>query len=154
MQFVSGRIGRLITGDTPLSPMQNPTGAARGSEQGPSQPMEEWSRGSGPQVREGMSMSGRPRVWQIGCETCSQILEDFERNAKCPLCNLYIHDTCFETLYVGDVWTAEMCLTCQHKLTRNSRVVAKIERKRTGSPWDPDRWFQQFCIHYALLDMV
>ena len=82
MQLVSGRIGRLITGDTPLSPMQNPTGAARGmGEQGPPQPLEEMSRGSGPQVREGMSMSGRPRLRQTGCETCSQIMEDFERKA-------------------------------------------------------------------------
>ena len=144
MQFVSGRIGRLITGDTPLSPMQNPTGAARGmGEQGFPQPLEEMSRGLGPQVREGMSMADRPRVRQVGCETCGQIMEDFERKAKCQVCSFWTHDACFEKLCIGSMWYAEMCLTCHQKTTRKLRVISKIERKK-GQPWNQDRWFKQF----------
>ena len=60
-------------------------------------------------------MSDRPRLRQVGCVTCGQIMEDFERKLKCPVCNVYIHDACFETLYMGNMWSAEMCLTCQHK---------------------------------------
>ena len=147
MEIVSRRLGRLILGDSPVSPMQNPTGADResagasagmGERQLP-QPPEHGPRGFGPQVQEGVSMAERPRHRQIGCETCGQSLELYERKTKCQVCCLWIHDGCSETLCIGSKWYAEMCLTCHQKTTRKLRVVSAIERRR-GHHWDQDRW--------------
>ena len=131
MERVSQRLGRLILGDTPVSPMQQATGADResagasagmGERQAP-QPVEHGPRGFGPQSYDGVPMAERPRHTQIGCETCGQSLEPHQRRVKCHVCCLWIHDECIETLHIGNKWNAEMCLACQQRSTRKLGVI-------------------------------
>ena len=69
MERVSQRLGRLILGDTPVSPMQFATGAEResagasasmGQRQAPQQ-VEHGPRGFGPQAYDGVPVAERPR---------------------------------------------------------------------------------------------
>ena len=149
MERVSKRLGRLILGDTPVSPMQQATDTGRESakaragmsERQAPQPAEHRPRGFEPHVYEGVPVADRPRQKQIGCETCGQSLEPHQRRIKCHVCCLWMHDVCIETLQVGDKWNAEMCLACQQRLTRKLRVVKAIELRK-GNRWDPDMWFK------------
>ena len=110
MERVSQRLGRLILGDTPVSPMQVATGAERESagasagmgERPAPQPVEHGPRGFGPQAYDGVPVAERPRQKQIGCETCGQSLEPHQRRVKCHVCCLWIHDEYIETLHIGD----------------------------------------------------
>ena len=112
------RLGRLILGDTPVSPTQAATGADQGSagasagmgERPVPQPVEHGPRGFGPHSHEGVPVAERPRHKQIGCETCGQSLEPHQRRVKCHMCCLWIHDECVETSHIGTKWNAEMCL--------------------------------------------
>ena len=69
MERVSQRLGRLILGDTPVSPMQQATDAGRESaearagmsERQVAQPAENRPRGFEPHVYEGVSVAERPR---------------------------------------------------------------------------------------------
>ena len=147
MERVSKRLGRLILGDTPVSPMQQATDAGRESaeartgmsERQVAQPEESRPRGFEPHVYEGVSVAERPRQKQIGCETCGQSLEPHQRRIKCHVGGLWIHDVCLETLQIGDKWNADMCLACQQRLTRKLRVIKAIELRR-AVPWCADRW--------------
>ena len=148
MERVSQRLGRIILGDTPVSPMQVATGAGQESagasagmgERPAPQPAEHGPRGFGPQVYEGVPVAERPRHKQLGCETCCQSFEP-QRRVKCHVCCLWIHDECVETLHIGSKWNAEMCLACQQRLTRRLRVISAIELKK-GHHWNQDQWYK------------
>ena len=135
MERVSRRLGRIILGDTPVSPMQIATeagqesaGASAGMGERPApQPAEHGPRGFGPHVYEGVPVAERPRHKQIGCETCSQSFEPQQRRVKCHVCSLWIHDECVEILHIGSKWNAEMCLACQQRSTRKLRVISGID---------------------------
>ena len=83
MERVSQRLGRLILGDTPVSPMQVATGAEQESagasagmgERPAPQPFDVRSRGFGPSSHEEVPIAERPRQRQTGCETCGLSLE-------------------------------------------------------------------------------
>ena len=131
MERVSqSRLGRLILGDTPVSPVQAATSASQESagasagvgERPTPQPVEHGPRGFGPQVYEGVPVAEKPRHKQIGCETCSQSFEPQQRRVKCHVCSLWIHDECIEILHIGSKWNAEMCLACQQRSTRKLRA--------------------------------
>ena len=109
MERVSKRIGRLVLGDTPLSPIMQATGAGRGSAQA-SAGMEEHQAlhpsaqgpiGFEPRSYGGVSVADKPRQKQIGCETCGQSFEPHHARIKCHVCCLWIHDECVETLSIG-----------------------------------------------------
>ena len=148
---MSRRIGRLILGDTPLSPIMRATGAGQGSEQAiavrEEQPALQSSAqgpaGFEPRSYGGASVAERPRQRQIGCETCGQSLEPHQARVRCTVCSLWIHDECVETLSIGHSWRAEMCLACQQRSTRKLRVIKALELRR-GNRWDADDWFQRF----------
>ena len=57
------------------------------------------------------------------------------------MCSSWIHDCCVETLHIGSMWNADMCLTCQQGMTRQLRVISAQELKR-GHHWDQDEWIQ------------
>ena len=145
---MSGRIGRLVLGDTPLSPIMQATGAGQGSAQA-SAAMEEQQvshtsaqgpAGFEPRSYGGVSVADRPRQRQIGCETCGQTFEPQDARVRCPVCSLWIHDDCVETLSIGFRWCAEMCLACQQRSTRRLRVIKALELRR-GNRWNADDWF-------------
>ena len=151
MERVSKRIGRLVLGDTPLSPIMQATGAGRGSAQA-SAGMEEHQAlqtaaqgpiGFEPRSYGGVPVADKPRQKQIGCETCGQSFEPHHARIKCHVCCLWIHDDCVETLSIGDNWCAEMCLACQQRSTRKLRVIKALELRK-GNRWDADKWFQAF----------
>ena len=134
MERVSQRLGRLILGDTPLSPMQQATGADResaeasagmGERQAP-QPIEQ-----GPRSFEPRSYDGVP----VAESSCVQSFDPHDRRVKCHVCCLWIHNECIETLYIGVNWYAEMCLACQQRSTRKLRVIGAIEMRR-GNRWN------------------
>ena len=82
-RLTQSRFGRLILGDTPVSPVQAAANADQGSasasvgmgERPAPQPAERGSSSLGPQVYEGVPVAQRPRHQQISCETCNQTLE-------------------------------------------------------------------------------
>ena len=123
---VSKRIGRLILGDTPPSPMAQAKEAGQGSAQasaaiGEQQVPQQSAQGSTmleSRTFDGVSVADRPRQKQIGCETCGQSLEPHDARIRCNVCNLWIHDGCIEVLSIGYSWRAEMCLACQQRATR------------------------------------
>ena len=137
-EFVSRRIGRLILGDTPLSPMAqaNPpdqgsasASAATGGQRVPPQTAQGFVALE-PRMSQGVSVADRPRQRQVGCETCGQSLEPYEDKVRCSVCNLWIHVGCVEILSIGYSWRAEMCLACQQKSTRKLRVIKALEQRR------------------------
>ena len=143
----NSRLGRLILGDNPVSPVQTAADAGQGSaivsvgvgERSVPQPAQHASRSSGPNVYEGVPVAGRPRHQQISCETCNQGLEPDQRQVKCHVCQAWMHDGCVEVLHMGSKWNADMCLTCQQTLTRQLKVISAIELKK-GHHWDQDEW--------------
>ena len=151
MERVSGRIGRLVLGDTPLSPIMQATGAGQGSaqasaameEQQDPQPSAQRPASFEPRSYGGVSVAERPRQKQIGCETCGQTFEPHHARVRCTVCSLWIHDDCVETLSIGPAWRAEMCLACQQRSTRKLRVIQALELRR-GNRWNADDWFHAF----------
>ena len=151
---MSKRIGRLILGDTPLSPMAQANqpeqaSASASAETGgqcvPPQPTQGFVAFE-PRTSEGVSVADRPRQRQVGCETCGQSLEPYEDKVRCSVCNLWIHVGCVEILSIGYSWRAEMCLACQQKSTRKRRVIKALELRR-GSQWDGDQWFRDLQVN-------
>ena len=116
-------------------------GAGMGERQDP-QPMNVRPRGFGaePHSHEGVSQAERPRQRQIGCETCSLSFEPHHRRTKCHMCSLWMHEECTEQVNIGTKWHADMCLSCQQRVTRKLRVISAIELRR-GNRWDQDQWF-------------
>ena len=153
---VSKRIGRLILGDTPLSPTMQATEAGQGSakasaamegQQVPQQPAQGSNEFESRMV-EGVSVADRPRQQQTGCETCGQSLEPHDARVRCAVCTLWTHRECVETLRIGYSWRAEMCLTCEQRASRKLRVIKAIELRR-GNRWVPDDWFRDL-LHDVL----
>ena len=105
--------------------------------------------GTEPYSHEGVSQAERPRQRQIGCETCSLSFEPYHRRTKCSGCSLWTHEECTERLDIGTRWHADMCLSCQQKVTRKLRVVSAIELRR-GNRWDQDHWFS-FLLDYLVI---
>ena len=105
---MSRRIGRLILGDTPLSPIMRATGADQVSEQAIAVREEQsapQTSAQGPVGFEsrsygGASVADRPRQRQIGCETCGLSLEPHQARVRCNVCSLWIHEECIETLSI------------------------------------------------------
>ena len=91
----------------------------------------------GPLIREGVPLADRPTHQQLTCTTCSQSLQQHERQQICHVCSSWIHTNCVEVLNIGDTWRTDMCLTCQQGFTRQLRAMNAIERQR-GHPWDQD----------------
>ena len=102
-----------------------------------------------PYSHEGVSQAERPRQRQIGCETCSLSFEPHHRRTKCSGCLLWTHEECIERLTIGTRWHLEVCLSCQHKVTRKLRVISAIELRR-GNRWDQDEWFS-YLLGYLVI---
>ena len=119
-QLLGGRFGRLILGDTPLSPMQDisreqaASNTSVGLGEGlTSQPVDGLRCKYPPPVYDGVPVAKRPPHQQIRCMTCNQTLEDEHQMVKCHVCSALMHDTCVEVLRIGHTWKAHMCLNCQ-----------------------------------------
>ena len=76
---------------------------------------------------EGVPQAGRPRLRQVGCETCCLRLEQYQRLLQCNGCRNWTHEGCVELLDIGTSWHADMCLTCKCKATRMLRAVSAVE---------------------------
>ena len=96
----SKRIGKLILGVTPLSPMaqakQPDQGSASASAaiggQHVSQQPAQGFMALEPRTSDGVSVADRPRQKQIGSETCGQSLEPHDARIRCNVCNLWMHE--------------------------------------------------------------
>ena len=139
LQTFGGRLGRLILGDTPHSPMQevkreqatvsakahaaSSTSAGMGERPTP-QPADGLLSKYPSPIYEGVPVAQRPPHQQIRCMTCNQTLEDEQQMVKCHVCSSWMHDTCVETLRIGQSWKAEMCLNCQQVITKQFKVIS------------------------------
>merc|ERR1712015_171840 len=118
LQTIGGRVGRLILGDIPASPVQVAANADQGSasasvgmgERPAPQPAEGLMSMLGSPVYEGVAVAQRPPHQQIRCMTCNQTLEPEQRRLICHVCSSWMHDRCIETLNIGSNWKADMCL--------------------------------------------
>ena len=77
---------------------------------------------------EGVPQARRPRLRQVGCETCCLRLEQYQRLLQCHGCRNWIHEECVEQLDIGTSWHADMCLTCKFEATRMLRVVSACSK--------------------------
>ena len=146
MERLTRNLGRMI-GDNQLQRTTDAAwesqglSASEGERGGPQHPgvrakgvMSERSPEEGvPQVR-------RPRLRQVGCETCCLRLEQYQRLLQCHGRRNWIHEGCVEQLDIGTSWHADMCLTCKFKATRMLRVVSAVELSQ-GHSWNQDDWF-------------
>ena len=89
---------------------------------------------------EGDPQAGRPRLRQVGCETCCLRLEQYQRLLQCNGCRNWTHEECVEQLDIGTSWHADVCLTCKFRATRMLRVVSAVELSQ-GHVWNQDEWF-------------
>ena len=137
-QSIGGSFGRLIRRENPASPGQLVAIEAQESVRGNPQPGEHLMNMLGSPVYEGVPVADRPRYQQISCMTCSQALEPQQRHLKCHVCSSWIHDLCVETLRIGSMWNADMCLTCQQGMTRQLKVISAQEFKK-GHHWNQDQ---------------
>ena len=144
LQRFGGRLGSLILGDTPHSPVQevrreqaaSSTSAGMG-EGSTSQPADGLRSKYPSPVYDGVPVAKRPPHQQIRCMTCNQTLEDEHQMIKCHVCSALMHDTCVEVLRIGHTWKADMCLNCQQGLTRQFKVISAQEIRKARR-WDQD----------------
>ena len=94
----------------------------------------------GPLIREGVPLAERPTHQQVSCMTCNMSLQEHERHQTCPVCTSWIHTHCVEVLHIGELFRADMCLSCQQDIVRRLKAISAVERRR-GTTWDQDIWF-------------
>ena len=157
--IISERLGRLTLGDTsPPSPVQeeprdeaaasaemqaaSSSSAVMGDQFAPQRADGLQCKSASPAYR-GVPVAKHPPYQQIRCMTCNQSLEPEQGMLKCHVCSSWIHDTCIETLRIGENWRADMCLVCQQALTKQLKVISAQERRK-ARVFDPDDWFQNF----------